>query len=102
MSLSVDLTTLLGAAAALCSTTSFAPQAWKVIKSRDTRSISGWMYGVTVTGFGLWFFYGLQLGSWPLIVTNSICFLLSGFILVMKLLPNERKEEVADTLDPES
>jgi len=95
-----EMTTIIGLLAALASTTSFVPQAWKIIKSRDTSSISASMYGVTVAGFFLWAIYGMRLGSWPLIVTNSICLALSGFILVMKLLPQQQKDAIADKIDP--
>ncbi len=44
--------------------------------------------------------YGLLLWQWPLIVTNGVCLLLSGFILGMKLLPRRKREEVAEALDP--
>lgn len=100
--MAIDITTLIGAAAALCWTTSFAPQAWKVIKTRDTQSISAAMYGVTVAGFSLWLIYGWQLGSWPLIFTNAVCLMLAGFIFAMKLLTQERKEKVAEVLDPDT
>lgn len=96
----MDLVTALGAAAALASTTSFLPQAWKVIRTRDTSAISTGMYAVTVCGFALWLAYGWLLGQWPLIVTNGICLVLSAFILAMTLLPQRQKEAVADTLDP--
>lgn len=79
---------------------SFAPQAWKIIRTRHTADISVWMYAVTVTGFALWTAYGVLLGRAPLIVTNGICLALSGFILLMTLLPRRRKDEIADALDP--
>jgi len=96
----VEVVTLIGAAATLCSVSSFVPQAWKVIRTRDTRGISGRMYVITVIGFCLWFTYGVLLGQWPLILTNGICLLLAGFILAMKLLPRRQREEVAVALDP--
>lgn len=96
----LEIVTIVGALAALCSTTSFAPQAWKIIKSRDTSGISSRMYMVTVVGFALWLAYGLMKGEWPLIVTNGICLILSGFILTMKLLPKRKKDAVADAVDP--
>lgn len=96
----LEIVTIVGALAALCSTTSFAPQAWKIIKSRDTSGISSRMYMVTVVGFALWLAYGLMKGEWPLIVTNGICLILSGFILTMKLLPKQKKDAVADAVDP--
>ena len=76
---------------------------WPVIaacRARDTSSISRNMYLLTAVGFSLWFTYGILLGQWPLILTNGICLLLSGFILVMKVLPRHRKEAVAAALDP--
>lgn len=98
----MSLVTIVGWLATLASTVSFAPQAWKVIKSRRTEDISLRMYLVTVVGFCLWTTYGVLLGEWPLIVTNSICLMLSGFILTMKLLPQRQKNAVATHLDPEA
>ncbi len=91
---------IVGYAATVCSVTSFVPQAWRIIRTRDVASISKRMYIITVTGFSLWFVYGLMLGQWPLIITNGICLLLSGFILLMKVLPRRRREAVATALDP--
>ncbi len=96
----MEMVSVVGVLAAAASTTSFAPQAWKIIKTRNTESISVGMYGITVVGFALWFAYGLMLGRWPLIFTNSVCLLLSAFILVMKVLSPKAKDAVADALDP--
>jgi MtN3 and saliva related transmembrane protein len=98
----VDAITIIGSAAALASTISFTPQAWKIIKSRHTHDISAGMYTLTVCGFALWTAYGVLLGQWPLIVTNGVCLALSGFILIMTLLPRSKKEVVAHALAPES
>lgn len=96
----IDIVTLLGALAGTASTISFAPQAWKVIKSRQTADLSLRMYLITVTSFAIWLAYGISLGEWPLIVSNGLCLLMSGFILVMKLAPQKVKHEIADTVDP--
>ncbi len=90
---------LIGAAAALCSTVSFAPQAWQIIRTRETKDISTGMYLFTVVGFAAWTAYGVLLRQWPLIASNSICLLLSAFILVMKLLPQRKKDAVADEIE---
>jgi MtN3 and saliva related transmembrane protein len=97
----MDLAALFGWLATLASTVSFVPQAWKIIKTRETADISRRMYLITVFGFACWTAYGVLLGEWPIIVTNSICLTLSGFILIMKLLPRREKDTVADALDPE-
>ena len=89
------MVTLLGYLAAILSTASFAPQAWKIIRTRKTKDISALMYGLTVTGFACWFAFGLLKSEWPIVAANGICFLLSAFILVMKLLPQSGKEQIA-------
>ena len=98
----MDAAAFVGTLAALASIASFTPQAWKIIRTRDTDAISAPMYALTVVGFALWTSYGLLLGQWPLIVTNSICLALSGFILTMKLLPPRKRDKVADALDPDA
>jgi MtN3 and saliva related transmembrane protein len=100
--MAIEIANLIGVAASIASVSSFAPQAWKVIRTRDTRSISATMYWLTVVGFGLWFVFGVLVGQWPLIVTNAICFALSAFILVMKVLPPSKKQAVADAIVPNS
>ncbi len=90
---------VVGYGAALCSTSSFAPQAWKIIKSRQTKDISAGMYFLTVAGFAAWTVYGVALRQWPIVGSNSICLMLSAFILAMKLLPQKTKEAVANKVE---
>jgi len=75
----------LGYVAATLTTIAFVPQALKTIRTRDTRGISLWMYVVFTIGVVFWFGYGLVLGSWPMIVSNAITFVLASVILAMKL-----------------
>ncbi|WP_244604713.1 MULTISPECIES: PQ-loop domain-containing transporter [Mesorhizobium] len=42
---------MVGYLAAIWAMTSFTPQAWKIIRTRDTNSISAPMYALTVVGF---------------------------------------------------
>ena len=98
----MDWVTITGVLAGVCSTASFAPQAWKIVRSRRTKDISAGMYALTVGGFTLWTAYGVMKGAWPLIVSNGICWCFAAFILVMKLLPRREKEKVADLIDPAS
>ena len=48
------LVTWLGTAAAIASTVSFTPQAWKIIQTAETKNISAGVYVITVTAFALW------------------------------------------------
>jgi MtN3 and saliva related transmembrane protein len=75
----------LGTIAATLTTVSFLPQAIRTIRTRETHAISLWMYLLFVVGIACWFGYGLALGSWPMIVSNAITFVLAATILALKL-----------------
>jgi MtN3 and saliva related transmembrane protein len=75
----------VGYAAAIFTTTSFVPQAIKIVTSHDTRSISIWMYTMFTTGVAFWLIYGLTLRELPIILANAVTLLLSGTILILKL-----------------
>ena len=78
-------TELLGFAAATLTTGAFVPQAIKTIRSRNTSGISLMMYLVFTVGTALWLLYGMRLGSWPMIVANTVSFGLAATILSLKL-----------------
>lgn len=82
MSLPLEWT---GYVAATLTTLAFVPQAWKTIRSKDTRSISLGMYVVFTIGIGFWLAYGFVLDSIPMILSNIVTFALSATILVLKL-----------------
>jgi len=78
----MDFFTLIGLAAAACTTISFLPQAIKVIKTRDTKSLSLTMYIILTTGVLLWLIYGLLVRDIPVIAANTITSVFSSIILV--------------------
>ena len=87
----MTLTDSIGYIAAALTTTSFIPQAWLTFRSRDVSGISLGMYSLFTLGIVLWLGYGLMLGAWPIVVANSITFVLAAAILAMKLtLRDER------------
>ncbi len=81
----MDTALIIGYLASACSVTSFIPQVIKVVRSGDTAAISARMYTVTVIGFALWSAFGVMRQEWPIILTNTACFFLSGYILIRKL-----------------
>ncbi|MES2089792.1 MAG: SemiSWEET transporter [Pseudomonadota bacterium] len=81
---------LIGSVAALLTTGSFIPQAWLTFRTRDVRGISLGMYSSFTCGVALWLVYGAAMGSWPMIVANSITLSLALAILGMKLLYGRR------------
>ena len=91
MPTTMSLLDLIGSAAAFLTTASFLPQAWLSFKTRDVSGVSLSMYGVFTVGVALWLAYGLLLGSWPMVIANSITLGLAVMILCMKLLYSRPK-----------
>lgn len=79
---SVDI---LSGVAATLTTASFIPQAWRVLRTRDTAAISLTMYSMFAVGVCLWEIYGLMTGQWAIIAANAITLVLASLILIMKV-----------------
>jgi len=86
-------TDVLAAAAACLTTIAFAPQALRVIRTRDTRSISLVMYALFVAGVAMWAAYGLLTAQPAILLANLVTFCLSGVILVYKARETLRRNE---------
>lgn len=76
---------ILGFLAAVCTTASFVPQVWHILKTRDTRAISLMMYLLFTVGVVLWLVYGIMIGSTPVVAANSITLVLALVILTCKV-----------------
>ena len=77
---------MIGFIAACLTTFGFIPQVVKVVKSKDTESISLVMYVMSVTGMSLWLIHGIYQGDVALIIANSVSVTLAGIILAYKLI----------------
>ncbi|MEJ2690696.1 MAG: SemiSWEET transporter [Deltaproteobacteria bacterium] len=80
-----DWVTVLGVAAAVCTTTSFVPQMVKTLRSRHTGDISLLMYIVLTVGLFLWLVYGFLRKDMPLMAANGVSFTLAAAILFLKI-----------------
>ena len=76
---------VLGAAAAASSTVSYLPQVIRTWRTRSTSDISLGMFSVTVCATALWLAYGVAVSDISIIVSNTICLVLSATILYFKL-----------------
>lgn len=76
---------IIGYAAAVCTTSSFIPQAYKVFKTKRTIDISLGMFLLMTLGVLFWLIYGLIVNSAPIIAANFITLLLALYIFVMKV-----------------
>jgi len=75
----------LGYIAAFCTTVAFIPQAVKVVKTKDTTSISLGMYILFTVGVFFWLSYGLMQDDVPIIAANAVTLFFASIILSYKL-----------------
>lgn len=76
---------LIGYIATVLSIVSFFPQVLKSWKTKSTKDVSLPMYLIFTVSQALWLTYGILIVSWPLIIANTIIFLLSLSVLLLKL-----------------
>jgi MtN3 and saliva related transmembrane protein len=85
LGLAMNHAEIIGAVAAVLTTSSFLPQAVKVVRTGDTAAISLAMYLLFTAGVTLWLVYGLLTSQWSIIIANGVTILLAATILVMKV-----------------
>lgn len=57
-------------------------QAIKIYKRKSAGDISVLTYAILIFGAIIWILYGIEIKNFPIILSNSIGFFISGFILI--------------------
>ena len=81
----MDFIPMLGTVAGVVSTLAFLPQVFKIWRTQSTKDISLGMYSLYSLGLLLWGLYALMIESWPLLMTEIITGVMTGYILMIKL-----------------
>ncbi len=76
---------IVGFAAGTLTTLCWTPQAIKILRSRDARSISLITQFTFVAGCALWLIYGVLIGSASIILFNAVTVALNLLIIGLKL-----------------
>ena len=76
---------LVSGIAATLTTAAFVPQALHIIRHKETRAISLFMYISFATGVAFWLLFGVLIGNLPIIISNAITLALALAIIAMKL-----------------
>jgi MtN3 and saliva related transmembrane protein len=82
----MDSISIVGSAAATLSTLNQVPQAVKVMRTLDTRSISLMMYCIVELAIILWLVYGILLHDGPLIIANALSLIPITYIFIVKCI----------------
>ena len=69
----------LGLIAAILTTSGFAPQVYKSLKTKEVGSVSLTMYVVMFVGLLFWLSYGFLINSLPIILANIVS---GGLVLI--------------------
>ena len=72
--------------AAVLTTLAFIPQLIKTLKTKKADDVSLTTLIMFLTGVAAWIIYGIQISSKPILIANTITFLLNFLILVFKLI----------------
>ncbi len=84
-------TDILGFIAGGLTTVCFVPQIIKIMKTRETKDISLYMYVILCIGIFMWLVYGLLIKELPIIYANSVAFILCLYILITKLVLESKR-----------
>lgn len=76
---------MIGIIAACFTTFAFAPQVIKVLRDKNTKSLSLVMCFMQTMGIFLWLIHGIVIKDFALIFANSISFVLVLMILLFKI-----------------
>ena len=72
--------------AAILTTLAFIPQLIKTLRTKKADDVSLTTLIMFLTGVASWIIYGIQISSKPILIANTITFLLNFLILVFKLI----------------
>lgn len=87
---------IFGLSAALFTTISNIPQALKIIKTKETKSVSTSSYVALLIGLILWVFYGFMRDDLPIIISNAISAVITAVVLFLNLTSKETLENIHD------
>lgn len=62
------------------------PQLYKILKTKDSKSVSLNMYIIMTIGYALWIVYGIYIKSYQMMIGNSIGTAILLIILTIKLI----------------
>lgn len=81
----INYIAVIGLTAGTLTILSFLPQVIKTVRTKKTKDISMAMYIVLATGLFIWVIYGVLTKNFPVILANSISFILAMFVLILKI-----------------
>ncbi|MGB5322123.1 SemiSWEET family sugar transporter [Lutimonas sp.] len=82
---------LIGIIAAILTTSGFAPQIYKSLKTKEVGGVSLTMYVVMFIGLLFWLYYGILMNSFSMILANTVSGMLVLVQIVAKIIYSNAK-----------
>ncbi|WP_316809440.1 SemiSWEET transporter [Pedobacter agri] len=80
----MDLKLVIGITAGVLTALAIIPQIVKTLQTKKAANVSPFMFVVLLTGNGLWFYYGMLIMDWPILITNAFSFSMDVLMLILK------------------
>lgn len=90
--------TIIGTAAACCSTFGLLPQALRVWRTKEVEQLSIGTFGLMLAGAVLWLMYGIFRSDFIIIGANFIALLFITYITVIKITAMRRAAQNPDEI----
>ncbi len=81
----MDWIETIGLFGAFLSSITFMPQVYLAWQSKSVGDLSLGMILIVITSTIVWLVYGVALVLWPVIIANSIIFVLACLLMIFKL-----------------
>jgi len=80
----IQFSTIIGFIAGVLTAISMLPQLIKTLKEKKAEDVSPVMLAVLISGVLLWIVYGALKKDFPILITNSISFLLNVWMFFLR------------------
>lgn len=80
----MDLKLIIGITAGVLTALAITPQIVKTFQTKKAANVSPFMFIVLLTGNSLWFYYGMLIMDWPILITNAFSFSMDILMLILK------------------
>lgn len=100
----MTLVDLVGYLAGTCTTLAFIPQVQRTWSTREVQGIDMRMLFIFATGVALWIAFGVTLGSFPVILFNTITLLLvlAQIAMVVRFRRDQQPRSLPSDGSPEA
>jgi len=91
----MEMTTVIGLVAAVCTTASFLPQVFQILRTGNVDGISLQMYSIFTFGVSMWLIYGAIVRDLPMLLANLVTLILASLVLGLTLYKRSRQRKTA-------